>query len=553
MRNLNNSFLFFYLLIAVFSCNWNTDAQQTIDSSYYYYPLILNPRNNSDHISALAFYNKHKNKSLQAKDTLVAVQDLRLIAIAQKKFGFFYESENSAIEALKLLDKLKTNDSIITEERMGLLNHLGLIYQELEMYDKAIEFYDKALKSIKNQKYITTILNNKALIFFKQKKYDLAIRGFNKVYENNLISNDTIKIARALDNLGTAQSKINNSMALSNIMKGLKLRQNKKYTPGIYTSYLHLAEYYKDRGVKSEALIFANKALDIAKTSNNLDQKENALSMIVSLIDDSRVSEYKSITDSISKMKQIQKNTFAAMKYDFTQYEKKARESEISKEKEKRLRLLYQGIGALILLSSIFLYVILKSKHKKEKIQQVYTTETRISKKVHDEVANDIYHAMTKLQRGSSVKEDILDDLERVYIKTRDISKENSTIDFKEDFATTLNDLLVSYKDDAVNVITRNLTNINWNSISELKKTAIYRVLQELMTNMKKHSKASIAAVTFNKEKTNIVINYKDDGVGCDLKKKSGLQNAENRILSVNGTIIFESKSNSGFKATIKI
>ncbi len=214
---------------------------------------------------------------------------------------------------------------------------------------------------------------------------------------------------------------------------------------------------------------------------------------------------------------------------------------------------MYLFVGILIILSSIFIYFQLKSRHKKEKVQQVYATEIRISKKVHDEVANDLYHTMTKLQSENTIKEEILDDLEQVYIKTRDISKENSAIDFRENFESILNDLLLSYKDGYVNVITQNLSNINWNTISELKKTAIYRVLQELMTNMKKHSKATIAVLTFSKKNNNILINYKDDGIGCIIKKRGGLQNAENRIQSVGGTIIFESENTNGFKATIKI
>lgn len=180
-------------------------------------------------------------------------------------------------------------------------------------------------------------------------------------------------------------------------------------------------------------------------------------------------------------------------------------------------------------------------------------TETRISKKVHDEVANDVYHIMTKLQSSAMVNEEVLDDLEDIYVKTRDISKENSALNVKENFGELLNDLLVSYNGEKVNVVTRNLSKIDWNAISELKKTSVYRVLQELMTNMKKHSEASLVALTFEKVKKKIVIKYSDNGVGCKVVKNSGLLNVENRIVSLNGTITFESKLNKGFKVKITI
>ena len=172
---------------------------------------------------------------------------------------------------------------------------------------------------------------------------------------------------------------------------------------------------------------------------------------------------------------------------------------------------------------------------------------------MHDEVANEVYHVMTKLQIEESQNEEILDDLENIYSKTRDISKESSLIDFDQNFNELLNDLLISYKTDQVQVITRNLLNIDWKTKAEYKKTTLYRVLQELMTNMRKHSKASLVVLTFEEDNNKVNINYSDNGMGCDLKKQVGLQNAENRIQTSGGSIIFETEINKGFKAKITI
>ncbi len=126
-------------------------------------------------------------------------------------------------------------------------------------------------------------------------------------------------------------------------------------------------------------------------------------------------------------------------------------------------------------------------------------------------------------------------------------------MEVSENFTEQLSDLLLSYKNDQTAVITQNISKMNWNTVSDLKKIAIYRVLKELMTNMSKHSHASLVALSFsqNSNKTNIV--YSDNGVGCQIKNKNGLQNAENRIQTLNGTIIFESKPNEGFKAKITL
>ena len=241
------------------------------------------------------------------------------------------------------------------------------------------------------------------------------------------------------------------------------------------------------------------------------------------------------------------------MKYDASEANRKTLVAELENVRLKNTRLVFILLVIFLVFAAMLFYFILRTKHKKEKLEQVYTTEKRISKKVHDEVANDVYHVMTKLQGQGSTQESVLDDLEGIYNRTRDISKENSAIEVGENFNELINDLLFTYKSHTVNVITRNSSKIDWDVIPDIKKTTLYRVLQELMTNMRKHSEASIVVLNFNQLNTKITIDYTDNGVGCDLVKGNGLLNTENRIKSINGTLTFTSQINKGFKAQLKI
>lgn len=164
-----------------------------------------------------------------------------------------------------------------------------------------------------------------------------------------------------------------------------------------------------------------------------------------------------------------------------------------------------------------------------------------------------MFQVMTQLQRTPKVSEKVIDDLDQIYSKTRDISLEYSALDVKGDFKVLLQDLLLSFNSDAVNVITKGIAEVHWESVSEIKKTAIYKVMQELMINMKKHSLASVAVVAFNETRKKISISYNDNGIGCVLKKNTGLRNVENRIASVKGSLIFESEIKKGFKVKITV
>ena len=374
----------------------------------------------------------------------------------------------------------------------------------------------------------------------------LKADSFHYYYEviSNLKSNadlasnlDSLTSARILSNLGNVKSILDLPDALENLERAKQIKEDLNYTSGILTSYHHLIEYYKKRNQKKMALDYANKGLELARLSNNSIYLESALSNLMELNDSPEVIEFVSLKDSLESANQKARDNFAYYRYQFSENERLFKESEL-----KRERLLV--IVILIVFSSVLIVLVLSSKYKNEKLAGIYKTEARISKKIHDEIANDIYYVMSKIQSNNY---NVLDSLESIYNKTRDISRENGVIDFKGDFKEQLNDMLLSFMNEKVTILTTNINNINWSQLSEVKKTTIYRVLQELMVNMKKHSDATFVILKFHHEAGSIFIVYSDNGKGCNLDKKGGLVNVEYRVKTINGTVSFDSKPNNGF------
>jgi signal transduction histidine kinase len=135
----------------------------------------------------------------------------------------------------------------------------------------------------------------------------------------------------------------------------------------------------------------------------------------------------------------------------------------------------------------------------------------------------------------------------------RGISRENNDIDTKANFAVNLKEMLSTYNSKNTNVIINSIEKVNWDLIDEFKKVTIHRVLQELMVNMKKHSEASLVVVKFESSGKTVFIDYTDNGKGAEKNKiiKNGLQNMENRILAIKGTITFDTEPDKGFKVKI--
>ena len=547
------SFLFIIPFISLFFLAFNhVSAQQPIDSANYYRQKIINPASENDLRSAYTYYENRIKKNLVANDTMAAIRNLRYFTSAQSDLGLLYEAEVSAVKAFSLVKELPINP-ITNEIKLGLNNRLGIIYRKLENSEKAIAYYKRALNFAASSGDSLTLRNNLANVYQDNGELVLAEQELEIVYERRLLIDDKKLLALALDNLSFAQGKLNAPIALKNAQAAVDIRLEIKDTKGLFSSYRHLTYYYLDRNEKTQAREYAEKCYDIAKSLKSSSFLVEALSFYVALDDEPKVKAYKRITDSISKAKQLKQNKYAAMKYDLSEEKEKTQATKLLNEAQKQKTLFYQAIGVIVLLTAVFFFFILRMNHRREKIKQIYKTETRISKKIHDEVANDVYHVMSKLQNENSDQEKVLDDLEDIYNRTRDISKELSIIDLDENFEVTLSDLLLSYQNSDTTIITKNIAKVDWDAVSEIKKTTLYRVLQELMTNMKKHSHATLVAVVFSETNSKLKIDYTDNGQGCDLKKQNGLRNTENRIETIKGTISFESQKDNGFKATIII
>ncbi|APY12107.1 hypothetical protein BWZ22_13085 [Seonamhaeicola sp. S2-3] len=551
MKQLSISCLFFCVLnLGVYAKN--KEVKQQVDSVSYYSNLANNPKNNESLVRSYVFFKKEFIKNIGLKDTISAINNLRQLAIIQFSLGDYYGSETNNVHALEFLEKIN-DKNFSSESKVGIYNQLGRVYYNLLEYDEAIKYYKKALKYTKNQNYINIIKNNIGLIYIDKLEYQKAEAAFLNIYQNSLPLNDKYQTARALNNLGFTQLKLKKPEALNNLKKALELRLEIKDAIGLYSSYKNLSIFYNENGAIKKARLYAKKAYEIAKTLNSPSFLENALASLISLSPDPMVLEYQKLKDSLDKAKQIAENKYALIKFNYSKQEKIANENKLKQEQERADKIMYQALGGLIFISSMFTFLIIQARHKKDKIKIAYNTEARISKKVHDELANDIYQVMTKLQSNSNIREDMLDDLELIYSKTRDISKANSPINVNYNFDDLLKDLFASYNTQSVNVITKGLSTIDWSTLDDIKKITLYRVLQELLVNMKKHSFCTSAVISFKKINKKISISYADNGKGCVIKKGSGLRNMENRINSINGTIIFESETNKGFKSKITI
>lgn len=512
--------------------------------------------------SSFYYFNKSKIAFETSKDSANIVFNLIQMANIQQINGDYYGSKETLTEALPYTNKNNDYGAAIN-------NLFGIADKELSIYDDAVFYYNQAIKDVKDDVLKQSPLNNIAVVYIKQKKYDKAIEILESILKSGNL-NDTKFIknkARVIDNLGFAYFKNGNSDKGFQFMnESLQLRNNAEDFYGSIESYLHLAEYYAKTDAKKSNQN-AQNAYQIATKFHSVDERLKALSLLISNGSGTKYAQqYISLNDSIIKIRNNFKNKFAKIKYDSKK--EKDENQKLKLERAENLLALqtakYQKIVGLIILTFLAIVIVIlfryfRHKSRIEKIKTAYDTETRIAKNIHDELANNVFNAITFTQTQSldqeNIKETLVQNLDHIYARVRGISRENSDIDTKANFASNLKEMLSTYNSGSTKVIINNIEKVVWNEIDEIKKVTIYRVLQELMVNMKKHSHAPFVFIKIESNQKSIFIDYKDNGKGCEKNKiiKNGLQNMENRILAIKGTITFDTEPDKGFGVNIKL
>ncbi|WP_299762413.1 hypothetical protein [uncultured Dokdonia sp.] len=538
----------------------NLTAQQTIDrdSIAYWSELISSPKGEKDLTRIFLYFDKAKEESIKQNDTTGIIYNLSMLSIAEFRLGAYQESKNSAISALKLVDETEINDWTLGVI-ISLYNSLGKAHKELNDYENAIESYDNVLRLSNNIDDCIKAYNNKANVYRDESKLRLALMEFS--FANDLdYLNNKIENARVLGNMGFVQAKLEDPNGIVNMLQALAIRTEENNLTGMFSSSINLTEYYRYRDVDS-ALMYSNKAFELSKKINSPIYKKEALSNLLKLEGNPKYVEYLDIESKLRESELASDIKFSHAKYNIEKERQRALNQRLLAEaKNKRQRLMFISGSIIFLLIVFFLYLYLRSKHKKEKvkvaIRETYQTERRLSKKVHDELANDMSDILNFIGRQAeipdSVKKPLENKMDNIYDRTRDISAEIGGFD-TANFTQSLHFLIMQHHTEGLQVLTNVNAGIDWDTLPNYKKTNVYRCLQELLVNMKKHSEAARVSIMFKKEGNTYQIQYTDNGKGAviDNVRKSGLNNMETRMQDINGSITFNSSINQGFKANL--
>jgi signal transduction histidine kinase len=549
------------------------ETKDSILLAKYFHFKALQSKLTYTNDSAFYYYHLSKDISKRIHDSLAVGRRLLSLAILQREAKDYRGSEISLIEALQYLEPIQP--SIYLER---VYTNLGLISEELDQKDDAIQYYTKTLninKTTKDKRSYTFTNNNLGLLYQKRNDHKKAITYFEKgLLQDSLQEKFPIQYALLLENLAASNFLLGKKEnVLRQYNKVLSIREREKDFTELSTTHINLADYYKNLNQTNEALFHANEALKYAKQTQNNKRWLESLIKLSGLTtgDKSKqyLEEYITLNDSLFQNERRLKNQFAKIRYET---DKKEKENVVLKteNQQKQAEILYHkqqktigwlaaAVGLLLFGFSVMFYFQRRRKLLYQaQLQQIQVREherKQIAKSLHDEVAGDLRLLHHKLEKSNLLEE--AQKLDAVKENVRNLSHQLSSVSFnKVSFKNQIINLVSDYFEPDFKIKVNGLQNYNWTKVDNSIKRLLYLSARESIQNCKKHAKASKVIINFSVHKKYVHLGIIDDGIGFDTKiskKGIGLQNLQERVEELNGTLTINSEVGKGTQTDIQI
>lgn len=494
------------------------------------------------------------------------VKDQRRMPSVINAIGNIYEKKGenaTAIDYYLRSAEISKENKDARRASMGLIN-AGNVYQNTNRFDKAIESIEEAI----------TILDAHRLakpeeIQKTQQIYDTAKLNLAGAFSQN----KNIKKAQELYSyLFKNLDSINDRLIYSHVLRGQgDLYYGQKAYAQSIQPYENALRIFQENGFQEDAYQVMPSLVESYRYTKNYE-KGLLLLLNYNTMKDSifNVEENKILNEAIKKFEVAQKEQLIAQK-----------NLEIEQKNAQRI-ILVISIVAIVILAIVLLFFYRKraaykltiveqeKKLKDQEIEQLKQESKIIAidnmltgqEQERARIAADLHDSLGGLL--SYTKSHFLATQEKV--SKEEIPKTAILLDKASEEVRRISHNMMPKALDvfglhgAITDIAEQLTLENYTVDLDLKEVSgldstqeimLYRIIQELINNIKKHAKASTIFIQLYRTNEVMYVTIEDDGVGFDMnaaktKKGLGIQNIESRIALLNGQITWDTKKGSG-------
>jgi signal transduction histidine kinase len=531
-------------------------------------------------------------KLLNIKEMCNAQLDLSACfsATGQRDSAFYY-----CMAALKILE----TQPYIRERTRANLN-LGTLYNNLKSYDNAIAYQNKALALALPAKDTPMILNTYSALSLsyenkedKQQAYDMIRKTLQYLTPNS----NKFSACRTYDQYAYACVGVGKyDAAIEAAQKSISLAREVNDINHYGSATITLAKAYAGKGEHKKAVAILNElALSSEEAHNSV--KEDSYEILANSY--YKIADYKNAADAYSKLLPLKDSSFKTETNEMiaeqeVSFQTAQKEKQLSENKlqlaEKNLQLqknryyMYYTLAALVVALLIVALLFIRSRHKKRMHQQELKSihqqkelqllqalmqgeekeRGRIAKDLHDGVAGMLaavkMHFSSIPDAGNLVQsEGYRQGMQLLNEATQEIRKTSHNLMPEVLLQHGLDEALRRYCNNVNNSKVLQIQYDSWGEIGRFIDSfelSAYRIVQELVNNIIKHSKATQAMVQLSQQDDLLSISIEDNGVGFSnnetAKDGMGLRSLQSRIQAMNGKLEVESSQQSGVSAYLE-
>jgi PAS domain S-box-containing protein len=203
-----------------------------------------------------------------------------------------------------------------------------------------------------------------------------------------------------------------------------------------------------------------------------------------------------------------------------------------------------------------------RQKEVTHAVQEAQENErSDIGKELHDNLnqilgAAKLYIEMAKtddenremcLEKSSGFIMNVIEEIRRI---SKTLSTPGMIMGLSDSIKLLLDDLIILH---AIKIEFRE-TGISEEDLDERMQLTLFRIIQEQLNNILKHSKATHAIIDLSRQENEIILIVSDNGEGCNVleeEKGMGMVNIKSRAEFYHGSVTIESRPGEGYKLKV--
>ncbi len=517
--------------------------------------------------------------------------DSSKIANTLNTLGIIYDERGDYEKALShYFDARKIYEGLHDESKIAMvMTNIGIVLRAQKEYEQVISYYRQAMaiyQKLGNKFGQAACHSNLGAVYLSLTRYDSAIYYSLLASEEFEAQNVRQFLATTLSNAAIAYAKSEQTeKAKFYFAKAKKLHEEYNNKKELSFTLSQLARLEAKQGNKAEALAYGEQALNIAtsiKAMEQIMQAHEALAESKAKAADFRGAYREHIEYSVAKDSLFQQQKSKQLLELQTKYETNKNKQAIALlDQENKLKavaiernyFIIGGLASILALFALLVYVWRYRAKQQQKViaqqQKLRMRELQINSVIESQeqerkrFAADLHDGMGQLVSA----------LQLTVLSIKNTRDQEKTISLVENSEKLLNDIQSEIRNIAFNLMppilmkeglvpaTKELIRrINQSAklksevvvyevadrLPDLIEISLYRIIQELVSNITKHSNATYLTLSFTGYGEEVVLTIEDDGMGYDLtsfqnsKQSNGWRTIQTRMQLIKGQIEFD-------------